>query len=109
MQQRREEWGEGIEHSGHSVGWGDSEHEEGLRLAESTGRCWSRHLKEVVGEIGKRQGTAGAVTLGWVKPHIGIEGIERADREAKSAAEQAAVVSKQMTGEGVRQWVKEDA
>ena len=46
--------------------------------------------------------------MGWVKSHIGIKGNEKANKDAKGVAEEAAIESRFiLTGGRIRQWVKE--
>ena len=49
----------------------------------------TKELRQVVNLVAKRcRNDKTAVTLGWVKSHIGIKGNEPADKEAKRAAEE---------------------
>ena len=82
-----------------------------VKKAGRTGTARSRHLQELVNEIGERVdvGGKGVVRLGWVKAHMGILGNEAADVCAKQTAEGVSLDDheKWMSGEGgIRQWTK---
>jgi len=59
------------------------------KQAGRTGKAKTRHLRWVVNEVSRRKRELGedALTLGWVKAHIGIYGNGMADELAKEGAE----------------------
>ena len=61
-----------------------------IRKAGKTGKARIRELRKVMRKIeeGKRAFGPEAVSLSWVKSHVGIRGNEEADKRAKSEAEE---------------------
>ena len=78
-----------------------------VKRAGKRGIASTRGLKEVVSLISQceEEYGAGAVSLTWVKAHVGIPGNERADLEAKAAVENGG--STAVTEGGIRAIVKE--
>ena len=60
-----------------------------VKKAGKRGIARTRGLREVVSLISEceKEYGVGAVSLAWVKAHVGIPGTERADLEAKAAVE----------------------
>ena len=78
-----------------------------VKKAGKQGIARTRGLKEFVSLINdcEKEFGAGAVSLAWVKAHIGIPGNEHADREAKSAVEAGGGTA--VREGGIRAMVKE--
>ena len=78
-----------------------------VRKAGKRGIARTRGLREVVSLISdcEKEFGKGAVSLAWVRAHVGIPRNERADLEAKSAVEAGGGTA--VTEGGIRAMVKE--
>ena len=80
---------------------------QAVQKAGRTGRARTRALAAVGKEIHRRIHDFGedAVAIGWVKPHLGIEGNEKADEAAKLGASKDS--GGEITEAGVTQAIRE--
>ena len=77
-----------------------------IKRAGRSGKARIRDLQSIVELIKERQAAMGpqAITIGWVKAHIGIAGNEKADEEAKRASSLTPEVSRITEGDIKQEW-----